>query len=111
MKDESFREFVLDQLSPLEGIHCRPMFGGQGLYRDGHFFGILFKGRLYFKTDDASRSDYVEMGMKPFRPSAQQTLKTYYEVPVDVLEDPEQLKGWAERAIACQAEMPRWRKR
>lgn len=111
MKDESFREFVLDQLNPLEGIRCRPMFGGQGLYRDEHFFGILFKGRLYFKTDDASRSDYVEMGMKSFRPNAQQTLKTYYEVPVDVIEDPEALRGWAERAIACQTEMPRKRKR
>ncbi|MDC4224262.1 MAG: TfoX/Sxy family protein [Candidatus Manganitrophus sp.] len=48
---------------------------GHGLYRGESFFGILYKGRLYFKTDDASRSDYIEMGMKPFRPSAKQTLK------------------------------------
>jgi len=88
MKEDSFREFILDQLGPLERIQFRPMFGGEGLYRGECFFGILFKGRLYFKTDDASRSDYVEMGMKPFRPTAKQTLKSYYEVPVDVIEDP-----------------------
>jgi len=77
--DESFLEFVLDPLSLLDGIQCRPMFGGAGLYRHEHFFGILFKGRLYFKTDAVTCAAYEEMGMKPFRPSAKQTLKAYYE--------------------------------
>jgi TfoX/Sxy family transcriptional regulator of competence genes len=26
------------------------------------------------------------------------TLKTYYEVPADILEDPEQLAAWAKRS-------------
>jgi DNA transformation protein len=33
--------------------------------------------------------------MKPFRPNSKQTLKTYYEVPVEVIEDSEQLVTWA----------------
>jgi DNA transformation protein len=37
--------------------------------------------------------------MKPFRPNPRQTLKTYYELPVDVMEDRDQLKHWARRAI------------
>jgi len=36
--------------------------------------------------------------MKPFRPNAKQTLKTYYEVPVDIIEDSEQLVEWSEKA-------------
>jgi DNA transformation protein len=32
--------------------------------------------------------------MKPFRPSAQQTLKSDYEVPIDLIEDPEELVVW-----------------
>jgi len=36
--------------------------------------------------------------MKPFRPNATQTLKTYYEVPVDVLEDAGELTIWARQA-------------
>jgi DNA transformation protein len=102
VREESFREFVLDQLNPLDAIQCRPMFGGHGLYQGKHFFGILFKGRLYFKTDAATRPDYVQMGMKPFRPNARQTLKSFYEVPVDVIEDPDRLREWVERAIASQ---------
>lgn len=111
MKDESFRKFVLDQLESLGGVQCRPMFGGYGLYQGERFFGILFKGRLYFKTGAATLPDYVEMRMKPFRPSAKQTLKSYYEVPVDVIEDPERLREWAERAIACRTEVSRKRER
>jgi DNA transformation protein len=37
--------------------------------------------------------------MKPFRPNRKQTLKTYYEVPVEIVEDAEQLIEWAQRAI------------
>lgn len=74
------------------------MFGGFGLYHQDMFFGILHEGRLYFKTDDASRGDYLALGMKPFRPNASQTLRNYYEVPVEVVEDAERLQTWALRA-------------
>jgi DNA transformation protein len=33
--------------------------------------------------------------MKPFRPNAKQTLKSFYEVPVDIIEDSEYLAEWA----------------
>jgi DNA transformation protein len=98
VRNDSFKDFVLDQLTDLRGVTCRAMFGGYGLYRREVFFGIIHKGRLYFKTDEATRKDYNERGMKPFRPNAKQTLKSYYEVPVDIIEDQEQLTAWAERA-------------
>lgn len=37
--------------------------------------------------------------MKPFRPNAKQTFKNYYEVPVDVMEDPDTLADWAWKVI------------
>jgi DNA transformation protein and related proteins len=102
--DPSFKDFILDQLQGLGGVACRAMFGGHGFYCDQVFFGILFKSRLFFKTDPSSRSFYVEKGMKPFRPNAKQTLKRYYEVPADLIEDPDELTAWARRAIECQME-------
>ena len=74
------------------------MFGGYGVYRGDSFFGILFKKRLYFRTGPITRPAYIKAGMKPFQPSARQTLKTYYEVPADVLEDREKLRVWAQKA-------------
>lgn len=101
MKSDSFKDFVLDQLEPLGGARCRAMFGGCGLYRGDVFFGIIADGRLYFKTDARTRRHYVEAGTGPFRPDPKTTLKTYYEVPVDVLEDGDALARWAKEAIAC----------
>ena len=102
-QNTSFQQFVLDQLQDLSGVTCRAMFGGFGLYEKEVFFGIIHKGRLYFKTDEATREPYLKQEMKPFRPNRSQTLKNYYEVPADVIDDPEQLMSWAEQAVACQS--------
>lgn len=100
IKDDSFKEFVLDQLRELPGVTSRAMFGGYGVYQGEVFFGIIHQGRLYFKTDDRTRPAYMKKGMKPFRPNAKQTLKTYYEIPVEIIEDGEQLTTWAGRAVS-----------
>ncbi len=101
MGSEGFKDFVLDQLRDLQGLTCRTMFGGHGLYCLGTFFGIIHRGRLYFKTDEDTRTQYRDRGMGPFRPTPKQTLTSYYEVPVDVLEDAEALTAWAARARDC----------
>lgn len=98
MPDDSFKEFVLDQLSDLGEMRCKAMFGGYGLYHRGIFFGIIADGQLYFKTDANTRTQYEERGMKPFRPNPKLTLKNYYQVPDDILEDGEELVLWARTA-------------
>jgi DNA transformation protein len=98
-RDESFKEYVLDQLRDLPGVTARGMFGGFGLYAGTIFFGIVSGGRVYLKTTDETRSEYEKRGMQPFKPTEQQTLKRYYEVPADVLEDAERLAEWAENAV------------
>ena len=98
---DSFVDYVLDQLRGVEGLGCRAMFGGHGLYRGGTFFGIVSAGRLYLKTDEATAAEYVSRGMKPFHPSERLVLKTYYEVPADVLEDRDRLTDWTDEAARC----------
>ncbi len=97
-KHDGFRDFVLDQLSGLPSLTHRAMFGGYGLYCGRVFFGIVHKGRLYFKTNATTAPRFCEREMKPFRPNAKQTLNAYYEVPVDVLEDAGELTTWAQQA-------------
>jgi DNA transformation protein and related proteins len=97
-KQDGFKDFVLDQLADLRGVNCRAMFGGYGLYRNCTFFGIIHKSRLYFKTDQASAPHYRKLGMKPFKPNPRQTLKNYYEVPIEIVESPEDLTAWGTQA-------------
>ncbi len=98
-KNDGFKDFVLDQLADLRGVTARAMFGGYGLYRSATFFGIVHQDRLYFKVTATTAPRYKAQGMKPFRPNAKQTLKSFYEVPIDVLEDAEALTQWATEAI------------
>jgi DNA transformation protein len=57
---------------------------------------------LYFKVGDANRADYETRGMRQFRPFDDKPYlsMSYYEVPADVLEDPDQCVHWVQRAVA-----------
>ena len=89
----------MTRLGVLGDITSRAMFGGVGLYWRDVIFGIVFRDRLYLKVDDRSRPEYERRGMGPFRPNERQTLKAYYEVPPDVLDDAEALTSWVRQAI------------
>ena len=101
--EDAFVAFVLEQLSGVDALGCRWMFGGHGLYRGATLFGIVSGGRLYFKTDDATAGLYAVRGMSTFRPAARGPLRTYYEVPADVLRDRARLTEWAQAAARCAA--------
>ena len=98
MNTDSFRDFVLEQLDALDGLRCKPMFGGHGLYLHDQFFGIVHEGRLYFKTHPDTLQDYLNLDCAVFAPSAKQRLKNYREVQAEILEDSASLCRWAERA-------------
>ena len=97
MSTDSFRDFVLEQLAALEGLRCKRMFGGHGLYAGEVFFGILFDGRLYFKTHPDTLPNYLTVEASVLTPSKKQILKNYREVPVEILEDAVQLTSWARK--------------
>jgi len=95
---DSFRDYVLEQLAALDGLRCRRMFGGHGLYCGERFFGVLHDGRLYFKTNPGNLPDFLSRDCAVFAPSKKQGLKNYREVPVEILEDAGSLVRWARRA-------------
>ncbi len=98
-QDDAFVEYVCDQVDDLDAVTYKPMFGGYGLYCGVCFFGIVFDGRLYFKTDEQTRAQYEEWEMKPFQPNAKQTLRSYYEVPGELIDDREKMVELAEDAV------------
>lgn len=93
-----FRAFVEDQLGRVVPVRSRPMFGGLGLYSGDRFFGVVDDDVLYFKVDDDTRPRYRRRGMRPFEPMGT-PMNGYWQVPADVIEDPEELESWAREAI------------
>lgn len=94
---DDYRDFVLEQLAAVGTVSSRAMFGGVGLYLDGLFFAIIDDDVLYFNADDASRKRYEAAGSRPFCPDASRPDQAmgYWQVPGEVLEDPDELAAWA----------------
>ena len=93
-----YLDYLIDQLKAFGPVTAKRMFGGAGLYHQGVFFGIVADDTLYFKIDDANKADYEAAGSGPFRPFGTYAMG-YYEVPADVLEDPDELVLWAKKAF------------
>jgi DNA transformation protein len=109
----SYRSFVLEQLArTTTGIRARGMFGGVGIYATDVFFALLDDDTLYLKVDDMTRGRFEARGMSPFRPSGEQDeVMQYYEMPEELLEDPETLRPWVEAAIGAARRARRGRAR
>jgi DNA transformation protein len=109
---KAFREFVLDQLSDIQDLTSRSMFGGLGLYSSGCFFGLIWNDTLFLKVDDQTRPQYERAGMSPFNPyPARGGTFQYYEVPVGVLESADELSRWARMSVQAARRGPEPRRR
>src|SRR3989442_13029579 len=109
--NSSFRTFIVDQLSRVAPhVRARSMFGGVGIYSGDLFFALIAADALYFKVDDSNRGDFEARGMGPFRPYGEngETMQSY-QVPWDLVENPNALSPLAEKAIASAARKTRKR--
>ena len=97
---DEYLTYVIDQLECLGPIRSRRMFGGAGLYFENLFFAVVADDVIYFKVDDSNRSDYEEASMEAFRPFPDKsTVMGYYQVPIDVLENRDRLRDWAQKSL------------
>ena len=98
---KGFTDFVVEQLEGCGVISTKRMFGGVGIYCGETFFAIIDNDVLYLKVDETNRSDFERAGSGPFRPYGDDTeVMQYYNVPVTILEDSEELTRWGRKAIA-----------
>jgi DNA transformation protein len=98
---DEFVDYVVEQLAGWGAVSVRRMFGGAGLYREGTMFGVLADDVAYLKVDDSNRDEFLRAGSAPFEPypdKIKTTVRTFFEIPADVMEDPDELARWAQRS-------------
>ncbi len=64
--------------------------------------GIIMGNSLYFTVDDSTREKYEKAGMNPFSYVTKKGrifVRSYFELPEDVLNDAESLRLWAIESI------------
>ncbi len=98
------REWLEQALQPLPDLELRRMFGGVGVYSADAIIGILYEQRFYLKTNDSTRTAFVQRESEPLRARSGSVLTRYYEVPADILDDEQQLLGWARVALGVAEE-------
>ncbi len=108
----SFRAFVQESFSAVLAVTTRPMFGGLTFFHGGRAFALVAGDRVYLKVDDGNRGDFEAAGMGPFLPFGDPAKPMgYWELPADLLEDPEALAPWVRKAVAAAARGAGLRKR
>ena len=88
---KEYRDYILEQLSLVPGVTCRPMMGEFLLYVDGVLFGGIYDDRLLVKITPGNG----EFGMSEALPY-EGAKKMYL---VDEVDDKERLKKIVEGAI------------
>jgi DNA transformation protein len=81
------------------GLSFKRMFGGQGVYRDGLFIGLIADEVLYIRTDDLNVARFDAAGLGPFSyhvaaKAKDVVLARYRRAPDAALEDRDELAEW-----------------
>ena len=96
---ESYKEYIADQLSLVEGVEMKKMFGGIGIFKEGKMFGMIGGDVFRLKADETNEPDFLAHGMKPYQNDKKKKGMPYWEVSAEVLEDKNELKNWAEKSF------------
>jgi TfoX/Sxy family transcriptional regulator of competence genes len=84
------------------------MFGGIAAKVNGQVFGGLFGRSAIVKLSDVDRAEALALdGAGPFDPMGTgRASKDMIMLPEDVMEQPDELRGWLGRALAHTATLP-----
>jgi len=104
-----YLDYLHDLFSGFAPVTTRAMFGGHGVYRDGVIIGIVIDEAIYLKVDDATRAAFEAVGSQPFMYEAKgkSVPMSYWSVPEDVLDSPQEFRPWAQRAWEAALRKPK----
>lgn len=97
---EDYKNFILDQLAGFGAFEIKNQFGGSALMCEGVAFGKIKHDKLWLKVDNTNVDDFLNYGMEQYTYGKDNSRKLhFYETPVDVIEDRDQLVAWAKKSL------------
>ncbi len=92
--NKAYLDQIMICLVPLGSISSKPMFGGYGIFHEGHMFALISGNGLFFKVDDSNRALYLQSESRQYKPMP------YFQVPAEVFEDATKLLEWARLSVS-----------
>ncbi len=105
-------EFVrhcVDLLRAAGAVEPRRMFGSWGLFYRDRMCAIVSDEILFLKADDANRPAFEREGLPPFtytHKDGRAVDLPYRQAPPDAMEDPAEMRPWAQGAIEAALRAP-----
>ena len=85
---------IIKNLSSLNGISTKKMFGGYGIFHEDKMFGLIdSKGNCFLKANEENKEDYLSSG------GEQHSRMPYYSISEEILNDTDKLLPLAQFAI------------
>jgi DNA transformation protein len=83
-------------------VSFKRMFGGAGIYADGIMFALISDDTLYLKADDTTKGDFESEGLAAFTYQSRGRViaLTYWRAPERLLDEPDEMRTWALRALS-----------
>jgi len=98
-----FIAYVLDQLSDWGNVYQKRMFSAIGLFQNDLMFGLIYNDMVFLKIDETNKKKFIEANSKPliiFK--SKSTVPSFYELPIDVLENADEFVFWAKESLEIQ---------
>lgn len=102
IRSENYLNYVLTQLSELDNVTLKKMFGGIVFFREDTLFAAITGGKFRLKAP-AQCEPCPDETSAQFSPVLG---ANFCEVPAEILEDKYQLTVWAEKAVEAARKNP-----
>lgn len=104
-----YLDYLHDLFSAFAPVTTRAMFGGHGVYRDGVIIAIVIDEAIYLKVDGETRAAFETQGCEPFvyEAKGKAVPMSYWSVPEDALDSPQEFRPWAQRAWEAALRKPK----
>jgi DNA transformation protein and related proteins len=95
---------VHELFSVFGAVEVRRMFGGAGIYWQGTMFALVADGVIYLKADRQNAPAFEREKLEPFiyaTRAGRRAVMSYRRMPDRLYDDPDELAGWAQAALAA----------
>jgi DNA transformation protein len=104
-----------DLFSEFGPVRLRRFFGGEGICAGEIMIGMVFDDTIYFKTDAETRKAFLAEKSRPFsflkRSTGETIVTTWFALPDQLYDEPEELARWARAALAVASASPAAKKK
>ena len=97
-------EHIVELFAVFGPVSVRRMFSGAGIFAGGVMIGLISRGVIYLKADTATIPDFEKEGLDSFTyqtKTRQRALASYWRMPDQLYDAPDELAQWARRAHAA----------